>query len=301
MESSIKRLLMVGTMACVMPLAAIAQSGTDLYKQGMAKYNNRQYNAAIKLFQQSMDIDGSKKNKTACDAMIEKCRDAMKSKPTPSPTVKSHYSKDYSDAGRIADYTRMTIVDAVQDKSRVTDKVLPEILDDNFEIKKKEKYDWLHLSKAAGKVIIRCDDNLSTSTRWGTYYVTYKGKTEEFQVEQNGKPDGKIVSGDTSSKLPTVTYTVTIQRKEDFLVLSGLGSGTPVIKDMSPWIKRLDYKFKEKKKFLGIPVGKKDIDALKPGEAAFMVELFKGDEPVREGFIDIEGVGRYKIIQASSK
>lgn len=300
MEINIKRLLMVGTMACVMPLAAMAQSGTNLYNQGVAKFNKGAYTEAITLFEKSKIIDGSQKNKQACDAMIRKCQNAMKSKTAKSSTADGQHSKEH-----IAGYSKKKDVEAVQDKSRVTDQILSEILDDNFEIKKKEKYDWLHLSKAAGKVIIQCDDNHSTSQRTATYYVTYNGKTEEYQVVQKGRNDGKTVSGDSPVQPSTGNRTATIQRKETYLLLRGLGSGTPKIKDCSPWIKPLDYKLLESKglkKFWKNLTKKKDkIAALGEGEAAFSVELFKGDEATREGFIDIEGVGRYKIIQASSK
>ena len=295
-----KKQVVVALMACLMPIAAAAQSGSQLYNQGVALFNKGNYQEAITLFQKSMAIDGSANNKQKCNAMISKCKSAKSKTSTPRSTT----VRTYSDEGRMADYSKVTEVEAVQDKKRLDSKVLPDIFDSNFEVKKKGEYPWLYLSKADGKVIIRCDDNTG-GTRWATYTVIHNGKSTEYQVEQKGVADPSIKSGDDPVIKPAPRqYSATVQSKQDFLLLTGLGSGTPKIKKCSPWIIPLNYKYKKpgffQKIWQKLFKKKGKIAPLEPGEAAFEIELFTGDEPTREGFIEIEGVGRYTIIQAAS-
>ena len=54
-----KKIIMVVLMACLMPLAAAAQSASKFYNDGMAQYNKRKYSEAITLFKKSIAIDGS--------------------------------------------------------------------------------------------------------------------------------------------------------------------------------------------------------------------------------------------------
>lgn len=87
MKNLIKTLLLA-VMLCVTPAAnTYAQSAAAKYDQGVALYSKGNYQGAIKLFNEAMILNKSAANKQKCQAMIDKCKKAMKPKPKPSKPV----------------------------------------------------------------------------------------------------------------------------------------------------------------------------------------------------------------------
>lgn len=285
---------MVVLMACLMPLAATAQSASKFYNDGMAQYNKRKYSEAITLFKKSIAIDGSKTNTANCNAMIKKCNQKLNSS-------KHKSMSDSSNDGTYPAEWKQIKVDATPRTDRKEMRpIYPK--GDKWEYESVGGDNWLHIEKkddAENKALyFTCDPNKSNTTRTATVNVMHDGKRYPITITQSGV----IGSGPGPIPLPkTIKY---VQRKETYLLLTGLKGNTKA-SSTPEWMKQLDYKYKKPNvfqsflKIFGVKP-KLKITNLEPGEAAFSVELYYGEDR-REGDIVFEGVEQFRVIQASSK
>ena len=292
-----KKIIMVVLMACLMPLAAAAQSASKFYNDGMAQYNKRKYSEAITLFKKSIAIDGSKTNTANCNAMIKKCNQKLNS----SNSSKHKSMSDSSNDGTYPAEWKEIKVDATPKTGRREMRpIYPK--GDKWEYESVGGDNWLHIEKkddAENKALyFTCDPNKSNTTRTATVNVMHDGRRYPITITQSGV----IGSGHGPIPLPkTIKY---VQRKETYLLLTGLKGNTKA-SSTPEWMKQLDYKYKKPNvfqsflKIFGVKP-KLKITNLEPGEAAFSVELYYGEDR-REGDIVFEGVEQFRVIQASSK
>ena len=289
-----KKIIMVVLMACLMPLAAAAQSASKFYNDGMAQYNKGKYSEAITLFKKSIAIDGSKTNTANCNAMIKKCNQKLNpSKPKSLPVS--------SDDGTYPAEWKQINVDATPKTGRREFKAIhPK--GDKWEYELVGDKPWVHIEKVDQPddkaLYFTFDSNNSNATRTATVNVMHDGKRYPITITQSG------VKGSTHGPTPlpkTIRY---VQRKETYLLLTGLKGNTKA-STTPEWMKQLDYKYKKPNvfqsflKIFGVKPKLKITD-LEPGEAAFSVELYYGEDR-REGDIVFEGVEQFRVIQASSK
>lgn len=286
---------MVVLMACLMPLAAAAQSASKFYSDGMAQYNKGKYSEAITLFKKSIAIDGSKTNTANCNAMIKKCNQKL----NPSSPSRIKYMPDSSNDGTYPAEWKQISVDAKPNR-REYRPILPK--GDKWEYESVGGDNWLHIEKkddADNKALyFTCDPNNSNVTRTATVNVMHDGRRYPITITQSG------LSAHSTTVSPLAKTNVYVQRKETYLLLSGLKGNTKA-SSTPEWIKQLDYKYKKPNffqnflKIFGVKPKLKITD-LEPGEAAFSVELYNGEDR-REGDIVFEGVEQFRVIQASSK
>ena len=290
-----KKIIMVVLMACLMPLAAAAQSASKFYNDGMAQYNKGKYSEAITLFKKSIAIDGSKTNTANCNAMIKKCNQKL----NPSNSSKSKSIPDSSNDGTYPAEWRRISVDAKPKRSEYRP-ILPK--GDKWEYKLVGGANWLHIEKkddADKKALyFTCDPNSSNTTRTATVDVFHDGGRYPIIITQSG------LNTHSTTVSPLAKTPKYVQRKETYLLLTGLKGNTKA-SSTPEWMKQLDYKYKKPNvfqsflKIFGVKP-KLKITNLEPGEAAFSVELYYGEDR-REGDIVFEGVEQFRVIQASSK
>jgi hypothetical protein len=292
-----KKIIMVVLMACLMPLAAAAQSASKFYSDGMAQYNKGKYSEAITLFKKSIAIDGSKTNTANCNAMIKKCNQKL----NPSNSSKHKSMSDSSNDGTYPAEWKEIKVDATPKTGRREFKAIhPK--GDKWEYELVGDKPWVHIEKVDQPddkaLYFTFDSNNSNTTRTATVNVMHDGRRYPITITQSGLNTHST----TVSPLPkTIRY---VQRKETYLLLTGLKGNTKA-SSTPEWMKQLDYKYKKPNvfqsflKIFGVKP-KLKITNLEPGEAAFSVELYYGEDR-REGDIVFEGVEQFRVIQASSK